>query len=101
MSRFQQNNTHQNHQNANNQNQQNQNHHQQQQYHEQQQQQQQQQQNNHFIPQNQGKKIVLPDRDMKGRYCFEMQSKGTHILSYCYCKCYYCHHYFIEIVIID
>jgi hypothetical protein len=40
------------------------------------QQQQQLQQQNEFNPQFQGKKIVLPDRDMKGRFCFEMQSKG-------------------------
>jgi hypothetical protein len=40
------------------------------------QQQQQLQQQNEFNPQFQGKKIVLPDRDMNPKFCFEMQSKG-------------------------
>jgi predicted secreted protein len=66
VNRFQQNSTHQA---------------QQYQQHQQQHQQQQQLQQQHeFNPQFQVKKIVMPDRDMKGRFCFEMQSKGEMLL---------------------
>jgi hypothetical protein len=79
VNRFQQISAHQSQQNQ----QQHTNPHQQHQQH--------QQQQHEFNPQNQGKKIVLPDRDMKGRFCFEMQSKGE---KYYYCCYHYCCYYY-------